>query len=137
MNWPSDVEPSVFTPRKSNLWVVLGVVPMSIAIALPLPDWIKAIGFLLVLAGLASGILVLRERVIVSIDGIAVRRIVRWKYYKPGDRVEVKRMPQVFFERPDDVLVIRSATSSSRITLNMFPEDLAARIVKVIHEPDA
>lgn len=110
---------------------------MSIAIALPLPDWIKAIGFLLVLAGLASGILVLRERVIVSIDGIAVRRIVRWKYYKPGDRVEVKRMPQVFFERPDDVLVIRSATSSSRITLNMFPEDLAARIVKVIHEPDA
>lgn len=130
------MEPSVFAPRKSNLWSVLGVIPIAIALALPLPGWIKAIGFLLVVAGLAYGLLVLTERVIISSDGVAVRRTFWWKHYQPGDRVEVKRMPQVLFERPDDVLVIRSATSSSRITLNMFPEELRTRIEQVLTPPE-
>ena len=45
-------------------------------------------------------------------------------------------MPQVLFERPDDVLVLRSATSSSRITLNMFPEELRTRIEQVLTPPE-
>jgi hypothetical protein len=136
LSWPDSVEPSLFVARRSALWACLVIVPMAALIAIPTAAILAKVGAsLLIVFFVYYGLVVLRMRVAISPDRVAIRRLFRWKHYEPGDRLEVRNVPQIFAERERE-LVVRSARSSSRIPLGLFPIELRAHIVNVITKPE-
>lgn len=112
-----------------NCWLILPALGVAV-----LPDMAPAarlLGWLMFALGIWYLFYVLRSRVVISEEGVDVRRMWKWKRFRRGDEVTLRTTPLLIGRRHAE-LVLQSAKQSSRISLDLFPDDVRVLTLRSI-----
>lgn len=124
-----------FRARRSALvhcW--LAIPALGVAVLPDMAPVARPLGWLMFVAGVWYLLFVLRSRVVVSAEGVDVRRLWKWKRFRRGDEISMRTFP-VLLGRRHEELVLQSAEHSSRISLDLFPDEVRVLTLRAIAGP--